>query len=198
MNMRAGECRALVLVILAFTATPVSATILGRAMALEELAVRVDLVCKASVVADRVVTDEWFEPVGGYEVRETELRVVSVIRGTAADVIKFRHYALSHDPRVNVRLSYQFVVGRSYLVFAARAGDGTYRQWSKAQTVKADQGVMLAANAKPHTGTTVRQAVWAELLQLRESPNDGDAIQAIRELASCATTILSAAIKAIG
>jgi HEAT repeat protein len=182
MNMRASECRALVLVILAFTASSASATILGRAIALEELAIRVDLVCKATVVADRVVTDEWFEPVGGYEARETELRVVSVIRGTAADVIKFRHYARSQDPRVNLRLSYQFVVGRSYLVFAARAEDGTYRQWSKAQTVKADQGVLLAANAKPHTGTTVRQAVWAELLQLRESPNDGDAIEAIREL----------------
>lgn len=182
MSMRAREWRALALMIVAFGGSPVSATIVGKALSLEQLALRVDLVCKATVVADRAVTDEWFEPIGGYEVRETELRVVSLIKGTAPGVIKFRHYGESSGPGVNLRQSYKFAVGRSYLVFAARAEDGTYRQWSKARTVKADQGVLLAADAKPHAGTSVRQAAWAELLQLLKSPNDGDAIEAIRQL----------------
>jgi hypothetical protein len=182
MCMTTRECRVLVLAILAFATLPAAATIVGPAVALEELALRVDLVCKATVVADRTVTDEWFEPIGAYEVRETELRVVSVIKGSAPDVIRFRHYAELPLGRVNRPQSYTFVTGRTYLVFAARGADGTYRQWSKSQTAKADQGVLLAANAEPHRGTTVLEAVWAELLQLRESPNDGDAIAAIHQL----------------
>src|SRR4030095_15148034 len=133
-------------------------------VAIEELALKVDLVCKATVVADRAVTDEWFEPIAGYEVRETELRVVSVIKGTAPSVIRFHHYAELPLRQANLRQSYTFVAGRTYIVFAAQGMDGTHRQWSKSQTVKADQGVLLAADAKPHRGTTVREAAWAELL----------------------------------
>jgi hypothetical protein len=133
--------------------------------------------------ADRVITDEWFEPIGGYEVRETELRVVSVIKGAAPGVIRFRHYAeVPQAPTANARQVYRLIAGRSYLVFATRAADGTYRQWSKSRTTKADQGVLLTADAKPHVGTTIREAAWAELLRLLDSSNDDDSIEAIRQL----------------
>lgn len=182
MNVTARKCRGLLVTIIVFAVLPAHATILGPAVALEKLGATVDLVCKATVVADRIVTDEWFEPIGGYEVHETDLRVVSVIDGTAPGVIRFRHYAESPTPRVNGRQSYTLVVGRTYLVFAVQGADGTYRQWSKYQTVKADQGVLLAANAGAHRGATVREAVWAELLALLESPDDRDAIEAIHQL----------------
>jgi hypothetical protein len=62
MNTMAREYRALALAsavaIFLFAASLASATIVGRAVALEELALEVDLVCKATVVADRVITDE--------------------------------------------------------------------------------------------------------------------------------------------
>ncbi len=174
--------RALLVTMVVFAALPAHATIVGPAVAIEELALSVDLVCKATVVADRIVTDEWFEPIGGYAVHETEVRVVSVIKGTAPDVIRFRHYAEAPTPQVNLRQGYTLVGGRTYLVFAVQGPDGTYRQRSKFQTVKGDEGVLLAANAEAHRGATVREAVWAELLTLLASPDDSDAIEAIRQL----------------
>lgn len=170
------------LAILVFAGSPASATIVGPAVALDELALKVDLVCKATVVADRAVTDEWFEPIAGYEVRETELRVVSVIKGTAPSVVRLHHYAESPLPNGNHRQSYTFVAGRTYIVFATQGPDGTHRQWSRSRTVKADQGVLLAADAKPHRGTTVSAAVWAELLTLLGSADEADAVEAIRQL----------------
>src|SRR6476646_7995509 len=131
MNMTARAHRAVVATILVFVASPALATIPGRAVPLEELALTVDLVCKATVVADRPVADEWFEAIPGYEVHETELRIVSIVKGNAPGVIRFRHYAESLGLRMNLRQSYSFVGGRTYLLFAAQGADGTYRQWSK-------------------------------------------------------------------
>ena len=66
MNTRTRNYRAPVLAILVFAGSPASATIVGRAVALEDLALEVDLVGKATAVADHTVTDEWFEPAAGY------------------------------------------------------------------------------------------------------------------------------------
>jgi hypothetical protein len=175
--------RVLLVAIVACAALPVHADILSPALGLEELAQKVDLVCKATVVADRVVTDEWFPPIGGYEARETELRIVSVIQGTASShVIRFRHYTSVPTPQVNVRQSHELVHRRTYLVFARQAPDGTYRQLSKGQTTAGSQGVLLAANAEKHSGATIRETVWSELLALLDSSDESGAIEAIQQL----------------
>ena len=70
---------ATMLATLVFTGSPASAYLVGPAVPLEELARTADLVCKATVIADRSVTDGWFELISGFEVRETELRVVSIV-----------------------------------------------------------------------------------------------------------------------
>jgi hypothetical protein len=180
--MTASHCRALALTILVFAGSSAFATIVGPAVPLDELASKVDLVCKATVVADRPVTDAWFEPIAGYEVREAELRVVSVIKGTAPSVIRFHHYAELPLGGMSFRQGYTFAAGRTYIVFATQGADGTHRQWSKSRTAKPDQGVLLAVDAKPHRGTTAREAVWAELLALLESADDTDVLEAIRQL----------------
>lgn len=182
MKTTASTCGALVLAILLLAGSPAFATIVSPAIPLDELALKVDLVCKATVAADRPVTDVWFEPVDGYEVRETELRVISVIKGTAPSVIRFHHYAELPLRGMNSRQSYTFAAGRSYIVFATQGADGTHRQWSKSRTAKADQGVLLSLDAKAHRGTTVREAVWAELLTLLKSADDTDVMEAIRQL----------------
>ncbi len=51
-----------------------------------------DLICKATVISDRRVTDESFEPIFGFEVHEAELRVISTIKGAAPSVVRFRYY----------------------------------------------------------------------------------------------------------
>jgi hypothetical protein len=166
----------------ACAAWPVHADTLSAAVGLEELAQKVDLVCKATVVADRVVSDEWFPPIGGYEARETELRIVSIIQGTAPHVIRFRHYADAPTPQLSQRQSYTLVHGRTYLVFAKQAPDGSYRQWSKGRTTAGNQGVLLAANAETHRGATIRETVWSELVALLESSDESGAIDAIQQL----------------
>jgi hypothetical protein len=65
--------------------------VVGPPVPLEELARTADLICKATVIAHRSVTDGWFEPIAGFQVRETELRVVSIVKDAAPNVIQFRH-----------------------------------------------------------------------------------------------------------
>src|SRR5215471_5701411 len=66
---------------------------------LEELARNADVVCKATVIDDRQVTDNSFEPSGddSTEVHETKLRIVSIVKGSAPSVIWFRHSAPSSE-----------------------------------------------------------------------------------------------------
>jgi len=172
-------------VIAAATTTPASGYLVGPPASLEQLAASADVVCKATVVADVPTNDKWFEPLMGFEVHEAQLRVVSVLKGpSSVKVLRFHHYAPSaagtgmgsYQPQ-----SYVFVTGRSYLVLAASGEGGTYRQLSKRQTMQDDQGVLLAADDKPHTGTTLTQAAWAELRALLGGRPD-DAVYAIREI----------------
>jgi hypothetical protein len=167
---------------LVLAASPASAYLVGPPVPLEELARTADLVCKATVIADHSVTDDWFKPIAGFEVHETELRVVSIVKGVAPNVIRFRHYAPSSGRMMYAPQSYTFTTGRTYLVLAAQMAGGTYRQLAKSHTLKMDQGVLLAADAKRHRGTTLTEAAWGELLALLKSPSDEDVVEAIRQL----------------
>src|SRR5215467_6243263 len=70
----------------------------GPAVSLDELVKTADLITKATVAADRAVADASFDKLPGFEVRETELRVVSMIKGPRdAKVVRFRHYAPHAD-----------------------------------------------------------------------------------------------------
>jgi HEAT repeat protein len=167
---------------LVFAASPASAYIVGPAVPLEELGRTADLVCKATVIGDHRATDGWFEPIPGFEVRETELRVVSIVKGVASNVIRFRHYAPSSGGGAwYAPESYTFVTGRTYLVLAALVAGDTYRQLAKSPT-RMDRSVLPAADAKPHHGTTLTEAAWAELLALLKSPVEDDVVGAIRQL----------------
>lgn len=167
-----------------FAATRASGYAVGPAVPLEELAKKADLVCKATVVADRPATDAWFEAHLGFEVRETELRVVSIVKGApGTKVVRFRHYAPAPAGAVGpyAPQSYRFTAGRSYLVFASKVG-GLYRQLSKQHTMKGDQGALLAADDKPHRGATITEVAWAELRGLLASTTADDAVYAIGQL----------------
>jgi HEAT repeat protein len=178
-RMRWGHVTMLATLI--FAASPASAYIVGPPVALEEVARTADLVCKATVIADRSVIDGWFEPISGFEVRETQLRVVSIVKGTASNVIRFRHYAPSSEFSWPAPPSYKFVTGRTYLLLATQVADDMYRQLGKAPT-RMDRSVLLAADGKPHRGTTLTEAAWAELLALLKSPAEDDVAGAIHRL----------------
>ena len=169
--------------IVALSATRASGYAVGPAVALEQLAKTADLVCKATVVADRPITDAWFEPLPGFEVRDTELRVVSVVKGAkGVKLVHFHHYAPTSGPASYAPQSYRFTTGRSYLVFAAQGTGDVYRQVTKSHTAKEDQGVMLAADATPTRGKTITEVVWAELQALLASKASDDVVTAIAQL----------------
>lgn len=161
---------------LVLAASSASANLVTPPVSLEELARAADLVCKGTVISDRQVADDSFEPIPGIEVREAELRVVSIVKGHASDVIRFRHYARYPQlPMYALPWDYTMATGRTYLVFAAQTASGAYRQLSKTRSFEMNQSVLLAADAKPHLGTTATEVVWGELLALINSPVDYDA-----------------------
>lgn len=229
---------------LVFAASPVSAGYMGP-VALEELARTADLVCKATVIADRRVTDDSFEPIQGFEVHEAQLRVVSIVNGAAPNVIRFRHYApsmpelsreeleqlvkampelsreelvkalrgltlsreqlerlvkrmpkLSREELEKLEQAFKAIsqttpdtptiaTGRSYLVLATQIAGDTYRQLGKSPLLfwgPMAHGALLAADTKPHHGTTFSEAAWAELVALLKSPVEDDVVGAIRQL----------------
>jgi hypothetical protein len=151
---------------------------------LDQLARTTQLICKATVIADRAVNDDSFKPIEGQGVHEAELRVVSTVKGNASDVIRFRHYAPSFGLMAPMSEppwdTYTVAAGRTYLVLATQIAGDTYREAE--HTYGINQGVLLAADAKPHHGTTLSEAAWAELLALLKSPVEDDAIGAIRQL----------------
>jgi HEAT repeat protein len=151
---------------------------------LEALARTADLICKATVIGDRSVSDDSFKPIYGFEVHEAELRVVSTVKGKASNVIRFRHYAQSFGLTTSEPLwdTYTIATGRTYLLFATQIAGDTYRELASSEVHGMSHGVLLAADAKPHHGTTVGEAASAELLALLKSPVEDDAIGAIRQL----------------
>jgi hypothetical protein len=162
-----------------------SAYAVGPAKSLALLEKEADLVVKATVIADAPVNDPSFTQVMGFQVREASMKVVSTLKGKpAGKAIRFRYYfETPSGPSLGwAPLSYKFTVGRSYIVFAAAVGKGVYKQQTDQHTMKPGQGVVLAADAKPHTGATVTEAVQTELLAHLKSTNSAGVMFAIHEL----------------
>ncbi len=174
-------------VLVAGLATHARGYAVGPAVGLAELGKTAALVVKATVVADAPVTDPWFEPLPGFAPRDAQLRIVSVLKGaTKATTIHFHHYAhaplppnsgMSYEPQ-----SYELAVGKTYVVFAAAGEHGTYRQLDKSETMKPDQGVIAAGDARPVRAKAIADAVFDELRLALASRRDDDAIAAIVQL----------------
>jgi HEAT repeat protein len=189
---------------------------------LEELARTADLICKATVVADRSVIDDSFKPAEGFEVREAELRVVSSLKGGPPNVIRFRYYGRPQSSPASaltklLRDAYDYLsgtynylsrkgeternsfsVGRTYFMVASQIAGGTYREMAAFVPPShrtffvtgppppyygmISPGVLLAADAKPHRGTTLTEAAWTEQLALLKSPREDDVLEAVHLL----------------
>lgn len=173
--------RILVLVVLA--SATAHAYPVGPAVPLADLAGRVDLIAKATVVSVKEVTDPSFETVTAYPVHEAELDVVSTFKGKAGKRIKFRYYnykqanvGIGYSP-----LAYTLHPGRSYVFFALAKG-GTFRQFQKDHTQKDEQGVLPAGDARPIKGTEITDVAWEELRAAATSAIPEIALAGIEEL----------------
>ncbi len=133
---------------------------------LETLTLEADIIFKGTVVSSEPGDVNWFSPYQGFVARQTQFKIISVIKGeTPGDTLTFRHYDL--DPR---RMGYMFQPqyyhfepGKTYLVFAANGGaTGVFRQVWMHRKAKEDQGVLWCADDKPVTGKTLKDILWRE------------------------------------
>lgn len=176
--------RAVIVVCVVLVASPAHAYLVGPAIPLDQLAAKVDLIVKATVVSDQPVTDPSFDRVEAYPVYEAELAVISTIKGKPARKVRFRHYTYKPS-NVGIGfspLAYTLEPGRSYLIFAVAGKSGTFRQFQKHHTQKARQGVLPAGDDKPHRGTTIVDIAWEELHLLAQRPEPERVLEAIEEL----------------
>ena len=156
------------------------------AASLEKLTEEADIVFKGTAVSSGPVRDKWFKPYQDFVVRETQFKVISVIKGERpGDKLMFRHY--DEDPRPQGRMFqpqyYHFELSRTYLVFAKKGGfAGTFRQLWMYHKTKGDQGVLLCADDKPVMGKTVKEVLWNELTTMLVSKDVSDIVYAIGQL----------------
>ena len=172
-----------VALLLAFTASAAAYGV-GPAIALDELAQKATVICKATAIADKRASDASLGKVFGYPVHETKLRTISCIKGSAPKTFKFRHYAYDPPPNSGIAYSplhYELTPGKVYIVFAVRNG-GVYRPLFKEHTQKEDQGLFRAGDDKPLKGATVSDAIWAELQRMLASSVADDVAYAIGQL----------------
>ncbi len=157
----------------------------GPAASLEELYEQADLICKVKAVSTEPAPDPWFQEYRGFQACATRLGLISIIKGgVETRTIIFRHYGQRKGMGIEfMPQHYQFTPGRSYIVFAKRTGDkGVFRQLWRYHKIKEDQGVLLAADEKPHTGADLKDVFWAELTGLLKSPKTDDVRYAIAQL----------------
>jgi hypothetical protein len=153
---------------------------------LEKLTEEADIIFKAKAVSSAAVKDAWFKPVSSFEARETEFKIVSIIKGAhAGDTLRFRHYDVSEGPQMRVYQPqyYHFEAGGTYIVFAKQTeAAGVFRQLWANHKSRDDQGVLRCGDDKPVPAGKVKEIVWAELQALLQSPLAKDVTYAMRQL----------------
>ena len=75
--------------------TSADAYLVGPALKIDQLVEKADFVCKAVAVSSRVVDDPWFEKHQGFDITQTDLRILAVYKGAPLTTSSFRHYALN-------------------------------------------------------------------------------------------------------
>ena len=165
-----------------------AAYLVGAPVTLEKLEEQSDVVFKATAIATVPSDDASFRALDGFVARETEFRVVSVLKGhDLGEKVRFRHYDENPDPKQGGRMYmpqyYHFEAGQTYLVFAKRTeAAGILRQAWDSHRGKVDQGAMRCADAKPVVPGTLKEVVWAELQALLASHTAKDVIYGMGQL----------------
>jgi hypothetical protein len=166
-------------------AGPVAAYPVGPSLGLDEMAGQADLVCKAVVVDSKPVEDPWFDKAPGYQAVETRLTIIAIYKGKDAKEVTFRHYAPDDKavPQFYSPQHYRLAPDRTYIVLAAATDrEGVYRQLWKQHKLQEDQGVLLAADNRPHEGQSIKELYWSELSGLLKSERPGDVKYALRHM----------------
>jgi hypothetical protein len=123
--------------------------LVGLPLSLEKLESEADLVFKGTAISSELAQDEWFKPYAGFVAKETEFRIISVLKGEVPVAkLRFRHYDEDKLPqgRMFQPQYYHFEAGRTYLVFAKRSESaGFFRQFQANHRGKEDQRARYCA-----------------------------------------------------
>jgi hypothetical protein len=156
------------------------------ALSLEKLSEEADVIVKVEAVSTEQVDDPSFDKVHGFRSAETKLRVVSVIQGKVdAETILFRHYDSEEKDGGHIYMPqwYHFEPGQAYILCADETEKpGVLRQLWKQHRLQEDQGLLRAANTRPHAGDTLKQVYWNELTGLLASGDSAQIEYAIHHL----------------
>jgi len=158
----------------------------GPPLALDKLTAEADIVFKGTAGPSQQVQDDWFKPLMGFTARETQFKVVSMIKGgQPGPTLRFRHYDedAGNQGRIYQPQFYHFQSGRSYIVFAKRSdAAGFFRQFQAYHTAREDQGALLCPDDQPVTAKIVKEAIWVELTRTLESADATNVTYAIHQL----------------
>ncbi|GAT32479.1 HEAT repeat-containing protein [Terrimicrobium sacchariphilum] len=160
----------------------------GRAVPLEGVAAKADVIFKATAVSEARTDQGGFEKVPGFAPVETRLRMVSVLKGDVPKgEVGFLHYDVQdgelfcdYEPQ-----HYRLVPGKTYLVFALRQAwndPALFRQIWMSHTGLKTQGELLCADDQPLASTDVREIYWKELTGLLHSSDPAEVVYAIEML----------------
>ncbi len=158
----------------------------GGAASLDKLIEDADIIFKGTVVSSTAVEATLFEGKSQFDVRETQFRVVSFIKGASADSeLSFRHYVQlpSGSLLFDQMHSYNFSKDRTYIVLGKKTNtEGVFQQLRSYDIVKVDHDVILCSDSLPSSLPTPREAIWSELNTLLGSTDPGNAVYAINQL----------------
>ena len=93
MKIRCFLLPVLVLLGLLLVPIPAPASVMSASPTLEQTAAQADTVLKVQAISSRASQDAWLGMMPGTTVEETQLRVISSLKGNpAGPIIFFRHY----------------------------------------------------------------------------------------------------------
>ena len=187
--MRTAFRTSLVAIGLWAVAAPLHSYPVAESLPLDKLVEEADAVFKGTVLSSEPIDAEPFKPIPGFAAFATTIRVVSSIKGdTPAGEVVFQHYGTGEadSPRSPgyAPQYYDLERGRPYIVFAKKTDQpAVYRQIWQDHRMKADQGVVLAANDRPIAdGRSPKEIIGKELESLLKSRSQEDIVYAIRQL----------------
>jgi hypothetical protein len=162
--------------------------VVGPAVGIDDLAKQADLIFQGTAVSNTTITDPAFQPISGFIVQETEFRPAYTIKGKPSiSDFKFHHYAPNPSPEgmMYAPQSYDFEIGKSYLVFAKQppgyAADTCQQIWMDPIGMQ-DEGVLLCYRPFPFERNSMKELFWRDLTELLKSPDPKEVIYAITHL----------------
>ncbi len=162
--------------------------LVGPSFKLEKLESESDVIFKAQVVSINPLKNSWFEEYCGFDASATEMQIISVIKGEIPEKKGvFQHYREAQGDqcgRMFSPQSYNFQIGRSYLVFAKKTDQqAIFRQLWKNHKSKEDQGVFWTADDQLIVkNISINEIVWEEFIKLLNSKDTKNVVYAIGQL----------------